>query len=175
MGVFESTLGCDVDLYRGLIRSVLEYGCIAFDRMAATHLLKLERIQYRCLRIELGLMQSTHIQTLDVIGGVQSMRLRFSMLNNKYLILAAFSTGGHGHLLRRLLTVLSRLNSTKMVREFDMGLGLRYGSSPLSLRLPTRGVTTRAQCQRYGGAGKLTSVGSDFYQMVMPHFINILH
>jgi hypothetical protein len=32
-------------LYRGLIRSVLEYGCIAFDRMAATHMLKLERIQ----------------------------------------------------------------------------------------------------------------------------------
>jgi hypothetical protein len=34
-------------LYKGLIRSVLENGCIAFDRMAATHMLKLERIQYR--------------------------------------------------------------------------------------------------------------------------------
>jgi hypothetical protein len=57
-------------LYRGLIRSVLEYCCIAFDRMAATHMLKLERIQYRCLRIALGLMQSTHVQMLEVIGGV---------------------------------------------------------------------------------------------------------
>jgi hypothetical protein len=51
-------------LYRGLIRSVLEYGCIAFDRMAGTLLLKLERIQYRCLRIALGLMQSIHVQAL---------------------------------------------------------------------------------------------------------------
>jgi hypothetical protein len=73
-------------LYSGRISSVLEYGCIAFDRMAATHLLKLKRIQYRCLRIALGFMQSTHIQTLEVIGGVESLRLRFSMLNNKYLI-----------------------------------------------------------------------------------------
>jgi hypothetical protein len=82
----------------------LEYGCIAFDRMAATNML--ERIQYRCLRIVLGLIQSTHVQTL-----------RFSMLNHKYLI-SVFSTGGHP--LRRLFAELSRLNSTKMVREFDM-------------------------------------------------------
>jgi hypothetical protein len=39
------------------------------------------------------------------------------MLNHKYLI-SAFSTGVHP--LRRLLAVLSRLNSTKMVREFYM-------------------------------------------------------
>jgi hypothetical protein len=57
-------------LYRGLTRSVLEFGCIAFDRMAATHMLKLklERIQCRCLRIALILIQSTHVQTLEVIA-----------------------------------------------------------------------------------------------------------
>jgi hypothetical protein len=49
---------------------------------------------------------------------VPQLRLRFSMLNHKYLILA-FSTGD-GYLLRRLLEVLSVLNSTKMVREFGM-------------------------------------------------------
>jgi hypothetical protein len=74
-------------LCTGRIRSVLEYCCIAFDRMAATHMLKLERIQYRCLRIALGLMQSTHVQTLE---------------NHKYLI-SVFSTGGHP--LRRLLAL----------------------------------------------------------------------
>jgi hypothetical protein len=104
-------------LHRRLIRSGLEHRCIAFGRMAATHMLKLERIQYRCLRIALGLMRSTHVQTLDVIGGVPPLRLRFSMLNHKNLI-STFSTGGHP--LRRLLAVLSKLNSTKIVREFDM-------------------------------------------------------
>jgi hypothetical protein len=59
--------------------------------MAATHMLELERIQYQCLRIALGLKQSTHVQTLEVIGGVPPLRLRFSMLNHKYLI-SAFST-----------------------------------------------------------------------------------
>jgi hypothetical protein len=80
-------------------------------------MLTLEKIQYRCLRIALGLMQSTHVQTLEVIGGLPSLRLRFSMLNHKYFI-SAFSTGGYTF--GWLLVVLSMLNSTKMVREVDM-------------------------------------------------------
>jgi hypothetical protein len=77
--------------------------------MAATLLLKLEMIQYQCLRIALGLMQSTHFQTLEVIGGVPPLRLKFSMLNHKYLILA-FSIGGHPF--RRLLAVFDWFGTT---------------------------------------------------------------
>jgi hypothetical protein len=53
-------------------------------------LIHVERVQYPCLRIALGLMQSTHVQTLEVIGGVL-LRMRFLMLTHGYLILA-FST-----------------------------------------------------------------------------------
>jgi hypothetical protein len=130
-------------------------------------MLKLERIQYRCLKIALGLMRSTHFQTLEVIGGVPSLRLRFSMLNHKYLI-SAFSTGGHP--IRRLLPVLSKLNSTKMVREFDM-VG-DYDLEPVRsvndypleafLHVPNvNDVVVR----------ELTSVGRDFYQMAVPRLV----
>jgi hypothetical protein len=114
-----STPGCDVDFVQGTdsFRFGVWLHSIAFDRMAATHMLKLKRIQYRCLTIALGLMQSTHVKTLEVIGGVPPLRLRFSMLNHKYLI-SAFSTDGHPF--RRLLVALSRLSSTKMSREFGM-------------------------------------------------------
>jgi hypothetical protein len=61
-------------LYRGLICFVLEYGCIAFDRMAATHVLKLERIQYQCFRIALGLMKSTNVQTV-MFGSLACLRI----------------------------------------------------------------------------------------------------
>jgi hypothetical protein len=104
-------------VYKKLMRSVLEYGCIASDQIAATHCLKLERIQNRCLTIALGLIQLTHVQALEVIGGVLPLRVRFSMLNHKYLI-SAFLTGGHP--LRQLLPVLLELNSTKLVRKFGM-------------------------------------------------------
>jgi hypothetical protein len=44
--VLGSRTGCDVEdvdfVQRGLIRSVLEYGCIAFNRMASMHMLKLD-------------------------------------------------------------------------------------------------------------------------------------
>jgi hypothetical protein len=43
-------------LYKGLVRSVLEYGCVNFSEMAVTHFKKLERVQWRALRISLGLM-----------------------------------------------------------------------------------------------------------------------
>jgi hypothetical protein len=54
---------------------LLEYGCLAFNRMAEVHMIKLERIQYRCLRIALGLMLSTHVQAVEVIAGVEPLRL----------------------------------------------------------------------------------------------------
>jgi hypothetical protein len=38
-------------LYRSLIGSVLEYGSICYAEMARTHMLLLERVQYRALRI----------------------------------------------------------------------------------------------------------------------------
>jgi hypothetical protein len=51
-------------LYKGLVRSVLKYGCVCFSEMALTHFKKLERVQWRTLRISLGLMQSTHTGTV---------------------------------------------------------------------------------------------------------------
>jgi hypothetical protein len=57
--------------------------------------------------------------------------------------------------LRWLLAVLSRLNPTKIVREFNMvwGYNLEPVRSVYEHPLDAWGVTARAQCQRSGGAG----------------------
>jgi hypothetical protein len=68
-------------------------------------------------RIALRLMQSSHVQTLEVIGGVPLLRLKFSMLNHKYLIWG-FLTARHR--LGKLLSMLLGLNFTKMVRRFGV-------------------------------------------------------
>jgi ribonuclease HI len=104
-------------LYKGLIRSVLEYGCVAFDRAADTHILKLDRIQYRCLRICLGLMQSTHVQTVEILAKVEPLRLRFSMLNQRFLT-TAFSSPSHP--LKAKLDTLQSLQSPKIIREYSI-------------------------------------------------------
>jgi hypothetical protein len=52
--------------------------------------------------------------------------MRFSMLNHGYLI-SAFSTAGHP--LRQELAALSRLNSPKIVREFNVVEG--YNLEPV--------------------------------------------
>jgi ribonuclease HI len=104
-------------LYKGLVRSVLEYGCITFDRAADTHLLKLERVQYRCLRIALGLMQSTHVQTVEVIASVEPLRLRFSMLNQRFLTKTLAKIN---HPLTNKLRTLQNLQCPKIIREFSI-------------------------------------------------------
>jgi hypothetical protein len=78
-------------LYRGLIGSVLEYGSVCFTNMANTHMLDLERIQYRALRIALSLMGSTPNNCMGVLGGISPLAER---LNFRYLV-ATFYRSGH--------------------------------------------------------------------------------
>jgi hypothetical protein len=51
-------------LFKGLVRSVFEYSSVCFGEMAQTHLKKLERVQWRRLRVSLALMQLTYTGTV---------------------------------------------------------------------------------------------------------------
>lgn len=73
-------------LYQTTILSVLEYGSFCFRSAAKTHLIKLERIQYRCLRIALGCMQSTHTKSLEVMAGIVPLQDRYTELSLRFLI-----------------------------------------------------------------------------------------
>jgi hypothetical protein len=94
--------------------------------MTSTHTLKLGRIQYRCLRIVLGSMESTHVQTLEVIGGVPPLIVRFSIINHFGLFYywAPTSAGAGGP-----VKVESSENSSGVQR----GGGLKFETSTLSL------------------------------------------
>ncbi|XP_055544311.1 uncharacterized protein LOC129729621 isoform X2 [Wyeomyia smithii] len=75
-----------IRLYKTTILSVIEYGCFCFRTAANTHLIKLERLQYRCLRIALGCMHSTHTMSLEVLAGVLPLKDRFWDLTTRILI-----------------------------------------------------------------------------------------
>jgi hypothetical protein len=85
---------CMLLLYRGLIGSVLEYGSVCYARMARTHMLLLERIQYRGLRISMSLMGSTPNNSLGVLSGIPPLRHRLFYLNFSYLVIT-FQKNGH--------------------------------------------------------------------------------
>jgi hypothetical protein len=153
---------CDADFIQGSDTFSLEYRCIAFDRMADTHMLKLERLEYRCLRIALGIMQSTHVQTLEIIGGVPPLR----MLNHEYLI-SAFSTAGP---LRQELVALSSLNSPKIVREFNMVKGYNLEPDRSVFEYPLRALLhvfeINDEVER-----ELSSISKDCYQAIVPRLV----
>jgi hypothetical protein len=81
-------------LYRGLEVYVFEYGSNCFSGMAITHMLRLERDQYRGIRIALGLMCSTPNHNLEVLSGKAPLAERFLYLNFRYVVTAFYRLEG---------------------------------------------------------------------------------
>lgn len=73
-------------LYKSTIRSILEFGAICFQNMSQTHRLKLDRIQWRSIRICLGLMTSTHTNTCEVLAGILPLHLRWQLLSSNFCL-----------------------------------------------------------------------------------------
>lgn len=72
-------------VYKSTIRSILDYGAIAIYNLANTHKLRLERVQWRALRVCLGLMTSTHTKTLEVQAGILPLDLRWKETIAKFI------------------------------------------------------------------------------------------
>jgi hypothetical protein len=77
-------------LYRGLVGSVLEYGTVCYAEMARTHMLRMERVQYRGIRIALGHMCSTLNNSLGVLSSMAPLAERFVYLNFRYLVVVFY-------------------------------------------------------------------------------------
>ena len=63
-------------VYRSLIRSVIEYGCIAYDSMGVENKRKLDSIQAQALRIACGAVAGTATAALQVDAGEPPLQLR---------------------------------------------------------------------------------------------------
>jgi hypothetical protein len=77
-------------LYKSLISSVLDYASVCYSGITKTHMLRLERVQYRGIRLALGLMCSTPNNTLGVLSGIPPLPVRFVCLNSRYLVAVFF-------------------------------------------------------------------------------------
>jgi hypothetical protein len=109
---------CMLLLYKGLMMgSILDYVSVCYSGMARTHFLKLERLQYRGLRIALGLIQSTPNNSLGVLSGVSALAERCMYLNYRYLVTVFHK---HGHPLRERLETLNRLNTERCMKGFAL-------------------------------------------------------
>jgi hypothetical protein len=67
----------------------------------------LERVQYRALRIALGLMGSSPNNYLGVLGGIPPLAERFAYLNFRYFVAIFYRLG---HPLRERFEVVGALN-----------------------------------------------------------------
>jgi hypothetical protein len=90
------------------VESVLEYGSVCYSGMARTHMFRMETVQYRRIRIALGLMSSTLNNSLGVLNGIAPLAERFVYLNFRYLVAVFYRVD---HPLKRRLETLGEPNS----------------------------------------------------------------
>ena len=73
-------------IYRSLIRSVLDYGAIAYYSASESTKSRLDVIQHKALRIACGAFCSTSVSALEVETGEMPLALRSSQLKIKYAV-----------------------------------------------------------------------------------------
>ena len=73
-------------IYIGLIRSVLDDGCIAFGSAANTSLKRLDKIQYQALRLCSGAIRTAPTSALQVEMGEMPLELRRTQLSINYWV-----------------------------------------------------------------------------------------
>lgn len=73
-------------IYKALIRSVFDYGAIAFDSMSAANKSRLDKIQHKALRIACGAFCSTSVAALQVETGEMPLECRRRQQQLSYAI-----------------------------------------------------------------------------------------
>lgn len=76
---------CQKLLYNAIIRSHLDYGSFLLDPGNKAALNKLDKIQYKCLRIILGAMKSSPINSMQVECVEPPLHLRRQFLSDRFL------------------------------------------------------------------------------------------
>ena len=73
-------------LYRSLIRSKLDYGCIAYNSARISYLSMLEPIQNHALRLCLGAFRTSPVESLQVEANEPPLEFRRNKLSLQYLV-----------------------------------------------------------------------------------------
>lgn len=103
---------CLLLLYKNTIRSIIDYGSQCFQHLAKTHRIKIERIQWRAIRICLGLMTSTHTRSCEVLAGIIPLPIRWNQLSQKLLLK---SSAGPNQRLRESFEKLSSISPNHQI------------------------------------------------------------
>jgi hypothetical protein len=88
--------------------------------------LRLERVQYRGIRLALGLMCSTPNNSLGVLSGIPPLPERFVYLNSRYIVAVFYRLG---HPLREKLSDLGTMNMSRSTQGYSNVLSMNITPS----------------------------------------------
>ncbi|XP_035985721.1 uncharacterized protein LOC118559100 [Fundulus heteroclitus] len=84
-----------LNIYRALMRSAIDYGCIVYEAAAKTSLQIVDKLQYRALRLATGATKTTPINALLVEAGDTPLEIRRVRISLSYWIRVKSSSEGN--------------------------------------------------------------------------------
>ena len=108
-------------LYRALVRSKLDYGCIVYGASFKSHMAKLAPVQNQGLRICLNAFRTTNAASLHVEANEMPIKLRHIKLSMQYVVKTLSSPSNPTHKLLATPSFQHKFDRTKAIRP----LGLR--------------------------------------------------
>ena len=73
-------------IYKATIRAIIDYGAFVLIDVTKGRLQKIQRIQWRALRICLGLMRTTHTGSLEALAGIPPIEIRIAQLTKQFMV-----------------------------------------------------------------------------------------
>ncbi|KAL6420692.1 hypothetical protein ACFW04_013975 [Cataglyphis niger] len=113
-----------LNIYKSLIKSSIEYGCFVFSFNNYTLMNTLEKIQFRAIRLCLGLRRTIPTNVLLTEAGESPLQFRFNLLLSKY-ILKIFSLDSY-LLINKLFSFLWYSRKTHKINPFEKFLLFRF-------------------------------------------------
>ena len=125
-------------LYKSIIRSKLDYGSSLYGSASKTHLQKLECVQYKCLRLIIGALNSTPRPALCAETGIYPLQLRRNYITDRILI--RIITNQYSGILNNIIHIINQWRFT------EWRLPLICKRAKLITRLQPFMITTPSYC-----------------------------
>lgn len=95
-------------VFKGLVRAILDWGCMFYQGGSKANLDSLERVQYAALRSCLGCLKTTPTNLLLHLGGITTLSARRTYLSKKFIISRSALSENE---------MISRFNSIRAITE----------------------------------------------------------
>lgn len=126
-----------LNIYRALIRSVIDYGSLIYGNASKAHLDKLDRLQFKAIRQVLGALRTSPTNALIAEAGEISLPIRRHFLGSKFILkIIAISKNYTRQKIAEYTDLMGNYSKCPLIIRIYKEMTLKYKNILMSSRTP---------------------------------------